>query len=435
MRNQIFIYICFIFFLDTVDAQLSYVSDGWSGNSINTVIFRKNSIVSANGFHFISWYDPSFSVMLAKRSLNANNWEIVRTQYIGNIHDAHCSISIMIDGDGYLHMAWNQHNNALHYCRSINPGSLILSDILSMIGTHEDCVSYPEFYRLPGGDLIFIYRDGSSGNGNLIINRYSTIERFWKRLHTNLIDCEGVRNAYWQSFVDCQGIIHVSWVWRESSDVATNHDICYARSCDGGMTWEKSNGEKYQLPITLLNAEYIYKIPMKRELINQTSMIADSYGNPYIVGYWSPINTNIPQYHLIYCKDTVWRIVQISSRKSPFSLSGIGTKKIPIARPQIVLRENKDSVQILVLFRDEELGNKVSCFINTNSSLTKWQTIDLTDFSVGNWEPTYDTESWRDRQELYLFVQFVAQGDAETVLELPPQPIYVLHVPVQDLLK
>ncbi|MGO8055575.1 BNR-4 repeat-containing protein, partial [Rhizobium leguminosarum] len=60
------------------------------------------------------------------------------------------------------------------------------------------------------------------------------------------------------------------------------HDICYARSKDGGKTWEKSSGEKYQSPITAANAEYALRIPQKSELINQTSMFADAQGNPYI---------------------------------------------------------------------------------------------------------------------------------------------------------
>jgi hypothetical protein len=33
-------------------------------------------------------------------------------------------------------------------------------------------VTYPEFYNLPGGDLLFLYRDGSSGMGNLVLARY-----------------------------------------------------------------------------------------------------------------------------------------------------------------------------------------------------------------------------------------------------------------------
>jgi hypothetical protein len=109
-----------------------------------------------------------------------------------------------------------------------------------MVGVDEGSVSYPEFYRTPNGDLLFCYRDGGSGRGDLVINRYQVDSGAWTRLHSNLISGEGKRNAYWQAFLDHHGTMHVSWVWRESPDVASNHDMAYARSRDGGQTWEKS---------------------------------------------------------------------------------------------------------------------------------------------------------------------------------------------------
>lgn len=44
----------------------------------------------------------------------------------------------------------------------------------------------------------------------------------------------------------------------------------------------KSTGERYQLPITLANAEYAARIPTRQDLINTTSMWADAKGRPYI---------------------------------------------------------------------------------------------------------------------------------------------------------
>jgi hypothetical protein len=150
----------------------------------------------------------------------------------------------------------------------------------------EDSVSYPEFYKLPNGNLLFMYRFGESGNGNLVIDTYQTSKKSWSRLQSCLIDGEHQGNAYWQAFVDTQGVIHISWVWRETWDLATNHDLCYARSVDGGITWQKSNGEPYTIPITASSAEYACRIPMGSELMNQTSMNADRNSSPYIVSYW-----------------------------------------------------------------------------------------------------------------------------------------------------
>ena len=49
--------------------------------------------------------------------------------------------------------------------------------------------------------------------------------------------------------------------------VETNHDICYARSFDNGVTWYKTSGERYELPIKLSNAEYACRLPQNCELI------------------------------------------------------------------------------------------------------------------------------------------------------------------------
>src|ERR1700754_1533854 len=96
----------------------SVVGLGWAGNTINTVVFRKNSIVSDRQWQFIAYYDSTGHVVLAKRKHGEQQWEVKQTRYMGNIKDAHNSISIILDGNGYLHMSWDHHNNKLNYCRS-----------------------------------------------------------------------------------------------------------------------------------------------------------------------------------------------------------------------------------------------------------------------------------------------------------------------------
>ena len=237
---------------------------------------------------------------MAKRTLGSSLWQTNRTQLTGNTEDAHNSISLAVDRDGFLHLAWNHHNSPLQYCHGLRPGSLELDRPQSMIGDRETRVTYPEFYSLPGGKLLFLYRDGVSGGGNLILNQYDVKTKKWTRLQDNLIDGEGERNAYWQMAVDVKGSIHLSWVWRETPDVATNHDMCYAKSTDGGRSWRRSSGAHYQLPITARTAEYVWRIPQGSELINQTSMAADSSGRAYIATYWRPHEESVPQYFVIY---------------------------------------------------------------------------------------------------------------------------------------
>jgi hypothetical protein len=405
------------------DVRMIPVAAGWAKNQVNAVIFRKNSVTSFRRNQYVAFYDADSKVLVAKRKLGAKNWEIRQTQFSGNTTDAHNSISLAVDGRGFLHLAWNHHNSPLRYARSLRSESLEFSGNLPMISADETKVTYPEFYNLPNGNLLFFYRDGASGNGNLALNAYDAGTGKWTRRQNNLVDGEGIRNAYPQAAVDARGTIHLSWVWRETPDVATNHDLCYAKSTDGGKTWQKSSGEKYALPITAGTAEYAWRIPPKSELINQTSMTADFRGNPFIATYWRPENSSIPQFQMVYFDGAKWNLSQISNRRTAFSLSGAGTKKIPISRPQIAVDENK----IYVIFRDSERQNRISAAICRDIKKGVWETVDLAETDIGMWEPAFDQNLWQKRKELHIFVQKVGQGDGEKLENIAPQMISILE--------
>jgi hypothetical protein len=426
MPKTIVIFVLLVVFTINVKAQVP-IGLGWAKNAVNTTIFRKNSVVSHKGYQFVAYYDSVGYVVLAKRKLTTNNWQVQRTNFKGNVKDAHNVISIMIDGDGFVHLSWNHHGNVLHYSKSIAPFGLEMSPEMPMTGVKEAKVTYPEFYRLANGDLLFFYRDGSSGNGNFIINKYNIATKAWQRLQDVLINGEGKRNAYWQACVDVKGTIHVSWVWRESADVSSNHDMCYAASDDGGVSWRKSNGAVYALPITQATAEVVLAIPQKSELINQTSMTADEDGNPYIATYFKPQGSNVPQYQLIYFNGKSWQVNQVSNRQTPFSLSGVGTKKIPISRPQIIVGKANGKLTAIMLYRDEENGSVASAATCKDLATNSWATKNITTTALDNWEPSYDTELWKQSKKLHIFIQKAGQGDGEKLENLAPQPVYVLE--------
>lgn len=422
--NILIILICTIStFAQYVKTRPIPIAEGWAKTSVNAVIFRKNSVTSFGKNQYAAFYDENSKVVVAKRKLGAKNWEIKQTNFSGNTKDAHNSISLAVDGRGFLHLAWNHHNSSLQYARSLKSESLEFSAELPMISNKENKVTYPEFYNLPDGNLLFLYRDGGSGNGNLVLNFYDAKTQKWTRVQNNLIDGEGKRNAYPQMTVDVSGTIHLSWVWRETPNVATNHDLAYAKSTDNGKTWQKSNGEKYVLPINSENAEIVWKIQQNSELINQTSMTADLRGNPFIATYWRDGNSDIPQFRVVYFDGKTWKMSQVSQRKTAFSLNGAGTKRIPVSRPQIVVNKEK----VFVIFRDAERENRVSAAVSENIKENVWKVIDLSETEVGMWEPTFDQSLWNQRKELHLFVQNVGQGDGEKLENLPPQMISILE--------
>jgi hypothetical protein len=401
------------------------IAEGWAKNSVNATIFRVNSVTAHNDTQYVAFYSEDGHVVLAKRKLGNVDWQIHKTEYKGNTKDAHNGISIAVDGSGVLHMSWDHHCDPLRYCRTTSPGSLELTEEMLMTGRNEEKVTYPEFYNLPNGDLLFLYRDGSSGRGNTMLNRYDVKSQKWSAVQHPLIHGQGERNAYTnQIAIGEDGTWHISWCWRETGDVATNHDVCYAKSSDKGRTWQKSTGENYTLPITAENAEYAWRIPQKSELINHTSMTVDPGGKPVIATYWRPEGTTVPQYHLVYHDGSEWHTAQVGSRTTAFSLSGAGTKYLLMSRPKVLAGEGDG---LYVIFRDAEQDNRVSAAICEDRERLKWRVEYLTDYSVGEWEPSYDPVLWQRENVLHLFVQKVEQKDRDVLDETPAQMVSVLE--------
>ena len=64
-----------------VAQQLVKVGDGYSCTSVNTTIFRNNSIVTHNNHQYISYYDAQGWLIIGKRKVGSQKWVIARSQY------------------------------------------------------------------------------------------------------------------------------------------------------------------------------------------------------------------------------------------------------------------------------------------------------------------------------------------------------------------
>jgi hypothetical protein len=406
-------------------AALVRIGEVFARNSINTVVFRQHALTTHERTQFAAYYDQDGHVVVAMRQLGSPGWRLQRTHLTGNVGDAHNAISIAVDGDGYLHLAWNHHGRRLHYVRSTAPGSLEFGYPRAMTGRRELAVTYPEFSALPGGDLLFVYRDGIAGEGDTMLNRYDVRTGEWRAIQHPLIDGQGERSAYTNGIVvDGAGRWHLSWCWRETEDVATNHDLCYAVSVDQGATWQSSDGTPYPLPIRAAAAEVAWPVAQGAELMNTGAMAVTAGGRPLIATWWREPGDPAPEYRLVRHDGARWHAERIARRRTPFSLSGGGTRRIPLSRPALAVARDG---QILMLFRDVERRDRVSVAVCDGREFGKWRPIDLTTAAVGMWEPSYDRVLWRRDDVLHVFVARVGQGDAEALEDLPAQPAFVLE--------
>jgi len=405
----------------------------WAGSSVNVVANVRQALLTHGRTQYAAFYDAEGFMVLASRPIGSDAWKTQRSQYRGTVADAHRSISLAVDGTGLLHVAWDQHGNPLNYVRGIAPGSLELGAKTTMTGQHESRVTYPQFFAPPGGDLLFLYRDGEVGSGALVLDRFSIRTHQWSQVQQSLIDGEGKRSPYWAMTVDARGGLHVAWTWRDSADVATNHDLAYARSTDGGQTWTRSDGSRYELPVTAGNAEYAAKIPTGSNLMNPPVVAADGQGRPYIATYWSPAPGTPPRFHVLHRSGSGWAVIAGPARSTAFSLSGSGTKRPPISRAALFVESASGPIHLV--YRDDARSGRVVLASLDRVSSGIWREVELTARSVGAWEPACDPAAWRRFGQIQMLLQEVTQldGNDRSPAKTPPTPIGNLIVSPGEL--
>lgn len=74
MKQQTFILWILLFVSSTICAQqLVRVGEGYSNTSVNTTVFRNNSLVTQGNTQYIAYYAPDGYLMLGKRTLGDPN--------------------------------------------------------------------------------------------------------------------------------------------------------------------------------------------------------------------------------------------------------------------------------------------------------------------------------------------------------------------------
>lgn len=220
-----------------------------------------------------------------------------------------------LDKQGYIHLAGNMHVHPLTYFKSSKPYDITsLQQVRGMVGTHEDRCTYPKFMTTKDGDLIFHYRDGGSGNGNEIYNIYSGETGEWSRLlDVPLTDGLGEMNTYAsQPSLREDGWYHMYWVWRDTPDCSTNHDLSYIKSPDL-KEWYNAFGEKVSLPVTFDQQSVIVDpIPAQGGIINLAAkLVLDEELNP-VMAYHKYDEEGHLQFYVATIDDGQWRSKQVT---------------------------------------------------------------------------------------------------------------------------
>ncbi|MDT8390714.1 MAG: BNR repeat-containing protein [Lentisphaeria bacterium] len=242
--------------------------------------------------------------------------------------DSHNSITMVIDKEGHIHLSGNMHVDPLLYFRTEKPHDITtLIQVKSMVGKNETRCTYPHFMTGPNGNLLFHYRDGWSGNGVEMYNVYDTKTRTWSRLfNPSLISGQGKRNAYQRGpKLGPDGWYHLLWMWRETNDASTNHDVSYARSRDF-LHWENAAGEPLKLPITLESpGTIIDPVPVNGGIINTVHRFGFDSQNRVVVSYHKHDQAGNTQAYAARFEDGAWMVKPVSDWEGRHIFKGGGS--------------------------------------------------------------------------------------------------------------
>jgi putative BNR repeat neuraminidase len=409
----------------------------------NSLPFTQDALATDGERQYAVWVSgPRRAPLIAKRELPRGPWSppvdlqaVPATPFaLPTERDPHNSYAIGVDALGRLHVAGNLHNRPLSYLRSA-PKSLREWAVEPMIGAQEESVTYPTFVRLPDGSLLFFYRDGRSGFGDVYLNRLPPRGERWGRLGM-LVEGRSTGESPYLNHVavSATGVLHVSGCFRErSASAAWNRDVWHALSEDGGATWRSAAGERLDLPLRHGSAPIaVSTVPSGSGLVNQTGMDVDLDGNPHIA-YFRYDERGATQIAHAWHEAGAWRTRDVTALTHRME-TDTPIVDASVARPAVACM---DDGEVWTIFRasHDGYGGRAVCVRCTPGEEPREVTLYGGD--LGGWEPSYDTAALRRRNELHLLLT-AAPPYAREAKEVPEsgwteQPIGVLAVSADKL--
>jgi hypothetical protein len=285
-------------------------------------------LLTHGDMQYVAYFDSERRMAVVQRKLSERAFRDKTVLPSTQGWDSHNYITMAVDRAGHIHLSGNMHKHPLVYFRTQIPGDIrTLVKVPSMVGSQENQCTYPIFLKDPSGRLVFSYRDGSSGSGKSIYNVYDDTTATWSRLlDTPLTDGKGKMNAYTVGpLPGPDGLYHLSWVWRDTSDAATNHDLSYARSKDL-RHWESASGKGIRLPITFDQRELIVDpIPPRGGILNGMGQIGfDREARP-VLSYHKYDQAGRSQVYVARFESGAWKVQQVTAWNFRWDFGGGGS--------------------------------------------------------------------------------------------------------------
>lgn len=315
--------------------------------------------------------------------------------------DPHNTYAVGVSGDGHIHVCGNLHDSALQYIRTATAGDLSTFAAKSMVGTLEASMTYPVFVKAKDGTLLFFYRDGSSGQGDLILNKYSNATGNWTRVAKVIDGQTATESPYWQRIVvsPVDGAIHLFYCWRLSPTADTNNDICHMVSPDNGVTWKNMAGVTQTLPVTHASSPLVIDTAASGSgLLNSSGADVDSRGFPHAAYLMFDASGKMQIFH-IWWDGKAWHTDQVTGFNYREDLT-VSVVDADLARPAVACDRDGST---FIIYRSNANERGQIKIVDVSLGGKGFDAV-LWDTDTYYFEPTFDTRALQDRNELYMII-------------------------------
>lgn len=414
------------------------IDQAWAGNKINMEIFRYQALLVFKNKQIAAYYDKAKRLVIVERDLLSHVYKlhVIATNCI--VTDSHNVISLGVDSFERLHIVYGCHSQQLNYISArIAPELHGWVTHKRMTGLYEEKVTYPMFLNNPiTNELIFIYRYGVCDKGAIGIKRLAS-DGAWTDDSSFIFS--GLHGEPCGPYIntpvyDSFGRLHCAVVWRapqkKGESLVNNHGIGYVYSDDNGKNWKNQQQQTMSLPITKTSVAYIYLVPVRSNLINQSGMAVDQQGHAHIVFYSNDAN-GVPQYQHIFYDGKHWQHQYLSKRTRAFQLAGSGTLRLPMTRSAIIIdHKNRAHILFQADFTDRRLS-AISLYPPSYSIASATFDV-LVDQDLGYSEPILDYQRWARSNQLTLLVQKTNQPNQDRGIFNKSADIFIVDLTLSD---
>lgn len=263
----------------------------------NGRVFIQDNLWSTAHEQYAVWVADDGTPYVGRRPRGDDRWQVVNLAALpGNplgaptADDEHNVYVVAADSLGFVHVIGNMHSAPLRYIRSKEPGDIHAWERATVDGRAARA-TYPRLVGLPDGTLLFWRREGRDDRGSILLDALAPGERRWRHVGTVLAGEATDEGPYLHHVaVDPRsGAVHLLFEWRREAGKRGNNDVGYARSRDGGRSWETSGGHPVATPMAHDTAETVIDTPPAGSgLMNSGGLAVDAEGRPHGVVVFHP---------------------------------------------------------------------------------------------------------------------------------------------------